>query len=128
MVAHAVAAKAAQMQQDTPGLDINTALYRAVEEEGKNITKETVGQSTILGKKVPFTGQEQTAYRGPGATAASPMKMPGSVDLLIPGKWYKDSKGVVKQYDPAVHKVPSEPSGNANMVEDAEDDLPEEGP
>lgn len=127
-MAHAVAAKAAQMQQDTPGLDINTALYRAVEEEGKNITKETVGQSTILGKKVPFTGREQTAYRGPGATAASPMKMPGSVDLLIPGKWYKDSKGVVKQYDPAVHKVPSEPSGNANMVEDAEDDLPEEGP
>jgi len=95
-MAHAVAAKAAQMQQDTPGLDINTALYRAVEEEGKNITKETVGQSTILGKKVPFTGQEQTAYRGPGATAASPMKIPANGAAgLVSDRWYQTPKGVL---------------------------------
>ena len=88
------AADAQSAIKTNPGVDMKTAVYDAVTRNAKNIeTNSRGGLFGIGGKEVP-------AYRGIGSSEKNPMPMPDSVDKLVPGRFYKDSKGVVKQWKP----------------------------
>lgn len=88
------AADAQAAIKTNPGVDMKTAVYDAVTRNAKNI--ETSSKGGVFG----FGAKQVPSYRGVGSTEKNPMPMPDSVDKLVPGRFYKDSNGVVKQWKP----------------------------
>ena len=72
-----------------PGVDMKSAVYGAVQQNADNIKSE----SRLFRK-------DKTTYAGAGSAEKTALPMPATVRELIPGKFYRDSKGVVKQYNP----------------------------
>lgn len=88
------AADAQSAIRANPGIDMKTAIYDAVTKNTGNI--ETQMKGGIFG----IGGKETPAYRGIGASEKNPMPMPDTVDKLVPGRFYRDANGVVKQWKP----------------------------
>lgn len=72
-----------------PGVDMKSAVYGAVQQNADNIKSE----SRLFRK-------DKQTYGGAGSAEKTALPMPATVKELIPGKFYRDSKGVVKQYNP----------------------------
>jgi len=72
-----------------PGVDMKSAVYGAVQQNADNIKSE----SRLFRK-------DKQTYGGAGSAEKTALPMPATMRELIPGKFYRDSKGVVKQYNP----------------------------
>lgn len=72
-----------------PGMDMKSAVYGAVQQNADNIKSEA-----------RLFRKDKTTYAGAGSAEKTALPMPATVRELIPGKFYRDSKGVVKQYNP----------------------------
>ena len=81
--------------RNNPGLDMKSAVYSAVQRHSSNIKTEI--KSRFWGLAEP---DKKHKYTGAGSSDKNPLPMPDSMDKLIPGKFYKDSKGVVRQWNP----------------------------
>ncbi len=88
------AADAQAAIKSNPGIDMKAAVYAAVEKNAKNIESQMEGG--ILG----IGGTKRNKYHAMGSSEKNPMTMPDSVSKLIPGRYYRDANGVVKQYNP----------------------------
>lgn len=91
-MSHVVAQRAAALMQQNRGLDQATAVYRAVQEEGKNIESRVQGGLSVLGHQIG--GKTTTQYSGPGSKpqTALPMTSTNPKDY-ISGRWYNTPKG-----------------------------------
>lgn len=78
-----------------PGLDQKAAVYGAVQRNSSNIKTEIKPRLFGLGDP-----DKSHKYTGAGSSEKNPLPMPDSKDKLIPGKFYKDSKGTVRQWNP----------------------------
>lgn len=83
------AADAQSMLRSNPGMDMKSAVYNSVQKNSDNIKSES-----------RLFRPDKKIYGGAGSSDKSPLPMPKTMGELIPGRFYKDSKGVVKQYNP----------------------------
>lgn len=75
------------------GADMKASVYAAIQRNASNIQEE-------IKHKGWFTDEKENKYKGAGASEKTALPMPDSIDKMIPGRYYKDSKGVVRQYNP----------------------------
>lgn len=83
------AADAQNSLRASPGLDMKSAVYNAVQRNSDNIESH----SRIFGK-------DKQTYKGAGSSAKTALPMPATIGDMIPNRWYRDAKGVTKQYIP----------------------------
>ena len=83
------AADAQSMLRSNPGMDMKSAVYNSVQKNSDNIKSES-----------RLFRSDKKTYSGAGSSDKSPLPMPKTMGELIPGRFYRDSKGVVKQYNP----------------------------
>lgn len=75
------------------GADMKSSVYAAVRRSSSNIQEEIKSKSW-------FRDEKTSKYKGAGASEKTALPMPDAIDKMIPGRYYKDSKGVVRQYNP----------------------------
>jgi uncharacterized protein YjbI with pentapeptide repeats len=99
-MAEDIAGRAVAMQRETPGLEYNEAIYRAVAEAkqaGDFSIVTTPGEKHFFGADDPPT--TSIKYKARGKTQDNPIKITGTPDpsKLIRGRWY-EFNGQVKQF------------------------------
>ncbi|TXH19231.1 MAG: hypothetical protein E6R03_00915 [Hyphomicrobiaceae bacterium] len=83
------ASDAQNLLRTSPGMDMKSAVYNSVQKNSDNIKSES-----------RLFRPDKKTYGGAGSSDKSPLPMPKTMGELIPGRFYKDSKGIVKQYNP----------------------------
>lgn len=97
-ISEAVASRAAAIMKGTPGIDLNEATLRAMQEARKaDDFSVAEGMLTALPGWVPRPVRNlgsKLKFEGRGNTSRAPLPVPSSAQGLVKGKWYELPQGI----------------------------------